>query len=53
MYAQYVKNAMQPLNIADITKDQLLPWTVSTPAFYLFLFSVFYPFVFLSLDKDS
>ncbi|KAG7221525.1 hypothetical protein INR49_017181 [Caranx melampygus] len=31
MYAQYVKNTMQPLNIADITKDQLLPWTSENP----------------------
>uniref|UniRef100_A0A8C5ER54 Phosphodiesterase n=1 Tax=Gouania willdenowi TaxID=441366 RepID=A0A8C5ER54_GOUWI len=29
MYAQYVKNTMQPLNIADVTKDQRFPWTVS------------------------
>uniref|UniRef100_A0A8C5ET00 Phosphodiesterase n=1 Tax=Gouania willdenowi TaxID=441366 RepID=A0A8C5ET00_GOUWI len=28
MYAQYVKNTMQPLNIADVTKDQRFPWTV-------------------------
>ncbi|TNN31012.1 cGMP-specific 3',5'-cyclic phosphodiesterase [Liparis tanakae] len=27
MYAQYVKNTMQPLNIADVTKDQSFPWT--------------------------
>ncbi|KAM4537191.1 cGMP-specific 3',5'-cyclic phosphodiesterase isoform 4-T4 [Odontesthes bonariensis] len=27
MYAQYVKNTMQPLNIADVTKDQRFPWT--------------------------
>ncbi|KAF7647381.1 hypothetical protein LDENG_00173160, partial [Lucifuga dentata] len=26
MYAQYVKNTMQPLNIADVTKDQRFPW---------------------------
>ncbi|XP_019733040.1 cGMP-specific 3',5'-cyclic phosphodiesterase isoform X1 [Hippocampus comes] len=25
MYAQYVKNTMQPLNIADVTKDQRFP----------------------------
>ncbi len=30
MYAQYVKNTMEPLNIADVTKDQRFPWTVST-----------------------
>uniref|UniRef100_A0A3P8V2K3 Phosphodiesterase n=1 Tax=Cynoglossus semilaevis TaxID=244447 RepID=A0A3P8V2K3_CYNSE len=29
MYAQYVKNTMQPLNIADVTKDQRFPWTVN------------------------
>uniref|UniRef100_A0A8C4HTA2 Phosphodiesterase n=1 Tax=Dicentrarchus labrax TaxID=13489 RepID=A0A8C4HTA2_DICLA len=29
MYAQYVKNTMLPLNIADVTKDQRFPWTVS------------------------
>uniref|UniRef100_A0A9J7WZI3 Phosphodiesterase n=1 Tax=Cyprinus carpio carpio TaxID=630221 RepID=A0A9J7WZI3_CYPCA len=27
MYAQYVKNTMEPLNIADVTKDQRFPWT--------------------------
>ncbi|XP_072233075.1 cGMP-specific 3',5'-cyclic phosphodiesterase [Leuresthes tenuis] len=27
MYAQYVKNTMQPLNIADVNKDQRFPWT--------------------------
>ncbi|XP_051576922.1 cGMP-specific 3',5'-cyclic phosphodiesterase-like isoform X2 [Myxocyprinus asiaticus] len=27
MYAQYVKNTMKPLNIADVTKDQRFPWT--------------------------
>uniref|UniRef100_A0A8C2XPU4 Phosphodiesterase n=1 Tax=Cyclopterus lumpus TaxID=8103 RepID=A0A8C2XPU4_CYCLU len=27
MYAQYVKNTMQPLNIADVSKDQHFPWT--------------------------
>lgn len=30
MYAQYVKNTMEPLNMADVTKDQRFPWTVST-----------------------
>uniref|UniRef100_A0A671Y227 Phosphodiesterase n=1 Tax=Sparus aurata TaxID=8175 RepID=A0A671Y227_SPAAU len=29
MYGQYVKNTMQPLNIADVTKDQRFPWTVN------------------------
>ena len=29
MYAQYVKNTMQPLNIVDVAKDQRFPWTVS------------------------
>uniref|UniRef100_A0A665U9A9 Phosphodiesterase n=1 Tax=Echeneis naucrates TaxID=173247 RepID=A0A665U9A9_ECHNA len=29
MYAQYVKNTMQPLNIADVTKDQHFPWIVN------------------------
>uniref|UniRef100_A0A8C6NR24 Phosphodiesterase n=1 Tax=Nothobranchius furzeri TaxID=105023 RepID=A0A8C6NR24_NOTFU len=29
MYAHYVKNTMQPLNIADVTKDQRFPWTVN------------------------
>lgn len=33
MYAQYVKNTMQPLNIVDVTKDQRFPWTVSTLSF--------------------
>lgn len=40
MYAQYVKNTMQPLNIGDVTKDQRFPWTVCTP---------FFPFVSFSL----
>ncbi|XP_031730125.1 cGMP-specific 3',5'-cyclic phosphodiesterase isoform X2 [Anarrhichthys ocellatus] len=31
MYAQYVKNTMHPLNIADITKDQRFPWTRENP----------------------
>ncbi|XP_068164060.1 cGMP-specific 3',5'-cyclic phosphodiesterase isoform X2 [Antennarius striatus] len=31
MYAQYVKNTMQPLNITDITKDQRFPWTSDDP----------------------
>lgn len=35
---------MQPLNIADITKDQLLPWTVSTLVFYLCLILLFLVF---------
>uniref|UniRef100_A0A672M6C4 Phosphodiesterase n=1 Tax=Sinocyclocheilus grahami TaxID=75366 RepID=A0A672M6C4_SINGR len=29
MYAQYVKNTMEPLIIADVTKDQRFPWTSS------------------------
>uniref|UniRef100_A0A674NF83 Phosphodiesterase n=1 Tax=Takifugu rubripes TaxID=31033 RepID=A0A674NF83_TAKRU len=32
MYAQYVKNTMQTLNIADVTKDQRFPWTVCISA---------------------
>uniref|UniRef100_A0A8P4JW72 Phosphodiesterase n=1 Tax=Dicentrarchus labrax TaxID=13489 RepID=A0A8P4JW72_DICLA len=31
MYAQYVKNTMLPLNIADVTKDQRFPWTSENP----------------------
>ncbi|XP_029310643.1 LOW QUALITY PROTEIN: cGMP-specific 3',5'-cyclic phosphodiesterase [Cottoperca gobio] len=31
MYAQCVKNTMQPLNIADVTKDQRFPWTRENP----------------------
>ncbi|XP_013872930.1 cGMP-specific 3',5'-cyclic phosphodiesterase [Austrofundulus limnaeus] len=27
LYAQYVRNTMLPLNIADVTKDQRFPWT--------------------------
>ncbi|KPP56835.1 hypothetical protein Z043_125506, partial [Scleropages formosus] len=27
MYAQYVKNTMEPLNIRDVTKDKRFPWT--------------------------
>ncbi|XP_043100539.1 cGMP-specific 3',5'-cyclic phosphodiesterase isoform X2 [Puntigrus tetrazona] len=30
MYAQYVKNTLEPLNIADVTKDQRFPWTSET-----------------------
>lgn len=29
MYAQYVKNTMEPLNIPDVAKDKRFPWTVS------------------------
>ncbi|XP_053272754.1 cGMP-specific 3',5'-cyclic phosphodiesterase isoform X2 [Pleuronectes platessa] len=31
MYAQYVQNTMQPLNIVDVTKDQRFPWTSENP----------------------
>lgn len=31
MYAQYVKNTMEPLNIPDVSKDKRFPWTVSNP----------------------
>uniref|UniRef100_A0A3Q3XQ74 Phosphodiesterase n=1 Tax=Mola mola TaxID=94237 RepID=A0A3Q3XQ74_MOLML len=31
MYAQYVKNTMQSLNITDVTKDQRFPWTGENP----------------------
>uniref|UniRef100_A0A3B4CSD2 Phosphodiesterase n=1 Tax=Pygocentrus nattereri TaxID=42514 RepID=A0A3B4CSD2_PYGNA len=31
MYAQYVKNTMEPLNIPDVTKDQRFPWTSENP----------------------
>ncbi|KAM9836649.1 cGMP-specific 3',5'-cyclic phosphodiesterase [Aulostomus maculatus] len=31
MYAQYVKNIMQTLNISDVTKDQRFPWTSEKP----------------------
>ena len=31
MYAQYVKNTMEVLNIADVSKDRRFPWTVSDP----------------------
>uniref|UniRef100_A0A8D2CZD5 Phosphodiesterase n=1 Tax=Sciurus vulgaris TaxID=55149 RepID=A0A8D2CZD5_SCIVU len=27
MYAQYVKNTMEPLNVPDVSKDHRLPWT--------------------------
>ncbi|XP_058149335.1 cGMP-specific 3',5'-cyclic phosphodiesterase isoform X4 [Dasypus novemcinctus] len=27
MYAQYVRNTMEPLNIADVSKDKRFPWT--------------------------
>lgn len=42
MYAQYVKNTMLPLNIADVTKDQRFPWTVR-----ILFFSVLYFFLFM------
>lgn len=29
MYAQYVKNTMEPLNIPDVRQDKRFPWTVS------------------------
>lgn len=32
MYAQYVKNTMQTLNIADVSTDRRFPWTVCTSA---------------------
>lgn len=35
MYAQYVKNTMEGLNIPDVTKDKRFPWTVGNPAFGL------------------
>uniref|UniRef100_A0A8K9VCV9 Phosphodiesterase n=1 Tax=Oncorhynchus mykiss TaxID=8022 RepID=A0A8K9VCV9_ONCMY len=31
MYAQYVKNTMEPLNISDVTKDQRFPWMSENP----------------------
>ncbi|XP_076144568.1 cGMP-specific 3',5'-cyclic phosphodiesterase isoform X2 [Alosa pseudoharengus] len=31
MYAQYVKNTMEPLNIADATRDQRFTWTSEDP----------------------
>ncbi|XP_007543635.1 cGMP-specific 3',5'-cyclic phosphodiesterase-like [Poecilia formosa] len=31
MYAQYVRNTMQPLNITDVTKDLRFPWTCESP----------------------
>uniref|UniRef100_A0A6Q2ZFP4 Phosphodiesterase n=1 Tax=Esox lucius TaxID=8010 RepID=A0A6Q2ZFP4_ESOLU len=34
MYAQYVKNTVEPLNISDVTKDQRFPWTVSSTSVY-------------------
>lgn len=48
MYAQYVKNTMLPLNIADVTKDQRFPWTVSSSSF-LYAFYCLYMKVFLFL----
>lgn len=38
MYAQYVKNTMQSLNIADVTKDQRFPWTVGVTSSLSFKF---------------
>lgn len=54
MYAQYVKNTMQPLNIADVTKDQHFPWTVCisfsffVSSFFLLLF--YFPLHLLRLS---
>ncbi|KAJ8008079.1 hypothetical protein DPEC_G00101040 [Dallia pectoralis] len=31
MYAQYVKNTRESLNISDVTKDQRFPWTSENP----------------------
>ncbi|XP_063049981.1 cGMP-specific 3',5'-cyclic phosphodiesterase [Engraulis encrasicolus] len=31
MYAQYVKNSMEALNIPDVSKDQRFPWTSESP----------------------
>ncbi|XP_062849191.1 cGMP-specific 3',5'-cyclic phosphodiesterase [Trichomycterus rosablanca] len=31
MYAQYVKNTAEPLNISDVTKDHRFPWTSENP----------------------
>ncbi|XP_034021239.1 cGMP-specific 3',5'-cyclic phosphodiesterase-like [Thalassophryne amazonica] len=31
MYAQYVNSTMEPLNIADVKKDQRFPWTSEGP----------------------
>ncbi|MEJ1270866.1 phosphodiesterase 5A cGMP-specific [Cricetulus griseus] len=31
MYAQYVKNTMEPLNIPDVAKDKRFPWTRRKP----------------------
>lgn len=41
LYAQYVRNTMLPLNIADVTKDQRFPWMVCTPLYLSFLFLSF------------
>lgn len=35
MYAQYVKNTMEPLNIPDVCKDRRFPWTVSKISLHL------------------
>lgn len=43
MYAQYVRNTMQPLNITDVTKDQRFPWTVCASHFLTFLYLIFFP----------
>lgn len=51
MYGQYVKNTMQPLNIADVTKDQRFPWTVSISFLFLFIFFHFFCFSFLLFFK--
>ena len=54
MYAQYVKNTTQPLNITDVTKDQRFPWTVRllflTPLFSVLLCSVYCIVYFLFLS---
>uniref|UniRef100_A0A803SZ97 Phosphodiesterase 5A n=1 Tax=Anolis carolinensis TaxID=28377 RepID=A0A803SZ97_ANOCA len=35
MYAQYVKNTMEPLNIPNIRQDKRFPWTVSNMCLHL------------------
>lgn len=52
MYAQYVKNTMEPLNIPDVCKDRRFPWTVSKIIFVIqkqiFLFYLPFKSSFLS-----
>ena len=60
MYAQYVKNTMEPLNIPDVCKDRRFPWTVSKisldlklrngKCFSVYVFNVFWFPLIISIN---